>query len=903
MSERAQRWGAGLGALGLCAGVLIIALDRSLSPVPEWAGTALLLLGLRSLWPRLRGPLQRLHALDLHRREAFPYLLIAAVGVWALWPLPIGTPPISQDHGHHYLATRILIDDLLPNGHIFGFTNRVSIGLPFGDVYNSGAYLLTASPHLLSFGLISVPASYALGLFVGWVSAAFAVLAWTRRLTGGWIAPTLAAALFMLDIGGSRQGGWYYSMFLGVWPQYVGTGLWMWTLLLMVRLAEQPSVRRLALPVIVGGAAFWCHAFNSFNLLVAALALVAVYLHSQPQPEEADPRVGAFWMIPAFGLAALIGLGWMRRLMEMDKASVVPHQANWGNTGDLVLDLLQGQLFANQLALVGILGLVGLVVLLLRRRRLDVVTLLILCGLTLIAGQDLVNFADLGLHPGHRVLQYPRFSISMKPLFYAAVGVGALALIEAARGLGGERAPLTAAARVVLLVLAAPLVWTALAKLPEVLRGPAAQILTAERAGVGEDIDALRELLIEEASRLGPDRPHRVAVDRSSADGPYELFAIADAGFGYLPNKLPPAQVFKHINARRTASGWRWLGASLVIDRNKKPPVAGTQKIRSTPHFEVQRLQGKPTWPALIKGEGRAEVLEWSSMSIRLKLSGTTPTSQLLLGIPPIDKWQATLADEPVELVLARGPGGYASLRPLQLSDGELRVDYVDPPSQAWGLRLSGALVLLGLLALFFRRPLPAWPPERWRGKAVVGATAFGALLTAVIVFGALGGREAGRRAHWLGHAEGELVATLHQQEPLEVRIRPRDMCVRPFSRNPRPECDPADYAPQLFSGYRVKGKRTVPPCMRFGVPARGSTEVVVALPQEGDALIGRLTAKKKKAKLRGQLVVGDRVVRFKGDQKRFELPLLPGDTQASLRFTAGAKDLFGCLEVGVVRR
>lgn len=902
-----------LAAVAVGGALAFNAADRSNSPVPNWIATVALLLGLVHLAPRLRPLAARLP----HDRLAAlaPYLAVTITATWALWPLPLGVLPISQDHAQHYLAHRVLIDDLIGDaGLLFGWTHRVSTGLPFGDVYPTGAYLITAAPHLLTFGLIPVDASYAIGVFAGWLTAALAVVAWTRRLAGGWIGPTFAGLALLLDVGGSRQGGWYYSFFLGVWPQFVATGIWLLSLLAMVRLAERQTVGRLAAAVLITGYAFWAHAFNAFNLLAGAIVLVPLYLLLRPaDPTRDDPRLGAVWMIAAFGLAALIGLGWISLFANLDDELRVAIPADWGTLEDRVLALLEGRPFDFQAAVVGAAALIGAGLAILRRRPLDIATVTLVALLLVLVGQDAVAFTELGLHEDHPIVMHRRFSMTLKPLWYSLAGLGLAGAIAGARALAAQHAPTPLAPtprplNVLFLVALAPLAWSAWAARGGVIDGPVADVLTAEKAMVTEELTRLGELLRAEAARLGPGAPHRVVSDhRANEHGHYELFPIADAGFGYLPTLRPPCQTYKHINARRSAAGWRWLGATLVIAPapRRHPGAALVEKVG---RYHVYRLQDEARWPArVLSGPGAVEVLEWAPHHIRLRLSDTAPGTRVQLGLPPYPKWQATLGQRAIELTPSHGPGGYLGLAFEAPADGEAILTYQQPPAQAGALKRAYALIALALLGLLaWRVRLPAWPAPRHRPKLVVAAFGGAALAAIAITWSLTGDHDEATAARWLDDRGGEVLERLHRRRPDHVAREPASACVRPFTRDPRPECNERLLEPTLHVGRREGTQR--PTCLRFGIPDGGATHLLWRLPQGTTTVAGRLHTLKKKQPATGTLTAGldtagPATVTARSDGARFELPIPAGERV--IRFTAEGtgKTTLTCLELTALRR
>lgn len=932
------RPGLALVAL-LGAGGFLLA-SRTVAPVPRWIATAVVLLALGGLWPHLRAGLAlagRPVAARPRIATALPLVLVAAGVVAALWPLSSGVMPIGQDHPYHYLSTHVMAKDMLAHGRLFGWTDRVSTGLPFGDAYGHGVYLWTSLLHVASFGAIPVRASYGFGVFGAWLVGALAVAAWSRRLTDvrlpgvrrtteqgkagarpstWWIAPLFAGVLYALDPGGERQGGWIYSMFHGVWPQFLASGLWLLSLLAMVRLAERQTASRLGVAVLVTLAAMWAHPMNLINNLITApivFAAVVFARPSEPDTEDAsDPRRGALWITVAYASAGLGALGWAQRMRAAaEEGLVYEHVSFWGPLEDLALGVLKGELMDHQLPWIMVGGVIGAAIAVRRLRTVDVLSVVLIAAFLVVGSMDpLVSF-DLGLHEDHKSLMYNRFTMSVKPLWYALAGAAAAAVVDRVRAtsaVAGARA--RPWLQGLLLVALAPLLWAGWHALPSVPETPALRPLTAKTAELEGELRELRRLLEEEAKRLG-DRPKRVVFWKSPTDrGAYELIAVADSGFGYLASRRSPAEVYRWFNPSRNVGAMRWLGASFLLSRHDKK-IEDASLVTRIGRHRVYRLEREPSWPVRVEGPGRVDVLSWEPMQRRLRLEGVAPDSTLVLGVPPFPKWHARLEGEPVEIEPHRGVSGYRLTQVSELQDGELVLRYRDPPAQRWLLVLAGVVLAaaLGLLP-FVRRELPRWP--RGRPLQAGGAVALGALgLVALVGISTLFDlREEARAAEWLGEAPGQrrIVSVLHHRQPDRLTRGPAYRCVRPYTRHYSVDCDERDLEPRLAPAPMDRREEPewgtrIPSCLLFGVGDRGETRLRYDLPEGIDTLEGRLHTRNHKH-ARGTLRVGKAKEPLRTSGRRFsvDVPKGAGPAVVTLKPRGGATSM-ACLELVAVGR
>ena len=97
--------------------------------VPRWIAVAVLATVLPDLVRAIPPTARRRFA------AAAPTLLVVATGTVLLWDLVLGRPPVSRDHAIHYFQTSILVDELLPSGRLWGWTDRLNDGYPFGESY------------------------------------------------------------------------------------------------------------------------------------------------------------------------------------------------------------------------------------------------------------------------------------------------------------------------------------------------------------------------------------------------------------------------------------------------------------------------------------------------------------------------------------------------------------------------------------------------------------------------------------------------------------------------------------------------------------------------------------------------------------------------------------------------
>ncbi len=822
-----------------------------------------------------------------------PYLVVVTGTLIALGPVALGQMPVSQDHANHYYATHILVHELIPSGRLFGWTDSLGTGYPFGDTYHTLPYLVTGLLHLVSFGAVDLSASYAFGIVLAWTLPVIAVTAWSRRIAGP-VGATVAGLAFALDMGSDREGGWIYAMFHGVWAQHFGTGVWVLALLALFRLIERPTTRRLGAAALAAGISMWMHPMNAVTLLLAGLLLFAVQYLLSPRNAGPDERRAQLYLVPALGAAGVIGLVWVLR-MVMAGDVVFASVAYWKPLDQLMRQLLEGELMENQLAVISVLGLVGVIRLAAAGGRFRLFTLVLPAVLILIGSMVVILESDMGLAGGSLgIMQYRRFSVAAKPFWYAMSGVGITGLGVALKGDLAARIAARLPARVLLAGILAPFLAAALTALPGLFRSPVAMPLTLERTGDAPNLARLREALEAESKRCPASGCRAVYFEKPGHGGLYPVIAMADAGFAWLPTLTLPANNFQWINNTMDFEVMARRGVSLVISKwpLEHPRL---EPLGRFGRHRLYRIEGAKPVRAVVEGPGTAEIRSWEPERRVIRLRGTGEGSGLLVIQPPYRKWRAEQSGRPLRIALRVEDKQVVSYIE-DIKNGDLVLAYDDSVGENL-VAILGLLLLLLCGAAVVLRPRPL--PELLSGRrldvayAIVGVGVL-VLLGIVPVGMAIGGRVAAR-VEWLGtEPPGTgLLEVLHQRTPDGIRFIPEGFCLPAYVRNPKFGCSEWDMMPRLTAGARRRGK--VPSCLSVGVPSGGRTELSYELPAGATRLKGRLHH------LSGGPVTGTANDHPIGKATRlgkpFDLPVTPGSPRVTI-VLSGKERAEACLEL-----
>lgn len=773
-----------------------------------------------------------------------PYLVVTIGTLIALGPVALGEMPVSQDHANHYYATHLLVHEMIPSGRFFGWTDAIGTGYPFGDTYHTPSYLVTALLYLISFGLVSLQTSYAFGIVLAWTIPALAVTAWTRRIAGP-VGATLAGLAFALDMGSDREGGWIYAMFHGVWAQHFGTGVLVFALIALFRLVEKPTTRRLAMAVLLAGGSLWIHPMNSVTLLMAGLLMFAAHYLVRDDRSGAEgvndaDKWRTLLLVPALFFAGIIGLVWVLRMMLASDV-VFAGVAYWKPLTELVRQLFEGALMEHQLAVVSVLGLVGLLPLAATGGRFRVFTLLITAVCLLIGSMAVVLESDMGLAGGSLgIMQYRRFSVAAKPFWFAMSGVGMTAVGIALKNALQRRRPTGLAARVLLTAVLAPFLTAGLSALPELIRSPVAMPLTKARTGDAANLNRLQQALEAEAKRCPKSGCRAVYVEKPGHGGLYPVIAMADLGFAWLPTLTLPANNFQWINQTMDVDVMARRGVSVVISKWALDHERLTLIGRYGRH-RLYRVARPAPVRAVVKGPGRVDIRSWEPERRVLRLSGTDKTSGLLVVQPPYQKWHAEQGGRALETT-AQIENKQVLTYIGDIGDGDLVLTYEDSALETIASVCGMLLVLLALAGIMLKpRPIPALI-EGLRLNQVYHVAGIGVLtLIGIVPLGFFIGGKVAARVEWLASEPPgtALVEVLHQRPPDRLVFTPDHYCVPAYVRNPEFGCAEADLAPHLAAGPRRRGK--IPSCLSVGIPPEGTATLTYDLPSGTTHVKGRL--------------------------------------------------------------
>jgi hypothetical protein len=704
----------------------------------RWIAFALIL----AISPTLIEPLTRLSWFADNRERItrwLPLALLVGLTAMLLGELALGRAPASRDHAVHYFQTKVLVDELVPHGELIGLSERLNTGYPFGDSYPVLGYVMTGAANLLSFGLISLRTSYAWGLLAIWLLALWAVwwLAATiaRELRGEGIensppplaglldprwAGALAAIAWLIDPGSSREGGWNYLMFHGVWPQLLSSALWVASLPATWAALRRPSPRSLAFAALLLGGSVLAHPFGMLTGATSAVAWPIVLWATGALRKLPGGQIR--WWLIIHVLAGVVCIGWLVTFMA-SAGSMSRSPVPWRPLGDLATDLLVGELFRDFRAWVGPLTIIGLFVAIRRGRAMAWLAIGLVCAMLVLGSEASVTVLRLDLlASSFKNLQFPRYSIALKPLLYALAGIGGATLLAALRDLPRRDHPATAAAtvrpaaaRLIACVCLAPLVAGVVDDRSRIFPRPVGGTEVLEGSPHAAVDEALLARLRAEAELLAAEPEPReltVAFLRGGmGGGTYPLFAITDAGGKLVMDGHIPAVNYKHQVKRRSPAALRLMGVTHVI--HDHPLDRNTDDHQLADALEVVDQFGVWTLARLVTQDAPRQFSVSGKIvheNVRVtRASRTERQVELLAGGPgrvdlpigPYRKWSVVRDDgSSVPLAAASISRGIPGVQIPFAGPGIVTLEYTTPARErvAMWVSLIGIVLLLACL-------------------------------------------------------------------------------------------------------------------------------------------------------------------------------------------------------------
>jgi hypothetical protein len=643
-------------------------------------------------------------------REVVIVAIIAGVCAYMMGRVGLGDRPVSHDHTVHFVNAWRMHVKLLPRGHLLGWSHDWFAGYPLGYLYPIGAELWVNAVWLLSLGVLSLSQAYAFAFWLFFFLFAYAVYRFGKTAAGPGVG-LLAALLALTDPGDFRFGGWFYTVYYGVWPQSLSLAFSLLALCHLPALVERNQWRPVAGFALWMGLALITHPTPLIFIPVIWLATaVAAAITRRDNLIAAMAR-----LVLASAFALLIASVWLVPFFGTSK-EIFPMGAWWDTTYEMGKQLLELRLFPGTLGYVFAFGALALLPVF-RSGSFS----LVFVGLIAIAIPGLFSSSVIdALHlPNisnsfYRV-QYARMVTMVKPFWFILTGYLVVSIARSAkraekapsRSESGPRSPQPPAqlARPALLALLVGFLI-----LPVLLSGAQAFFTryvdrSVQVESERPDRDQRRQLLFWLNHNLPKGGFYRIGIISGDDHSLLDLATDLDrptykrgftpcSNFIYKVKSDEPA-IFEAVNLRFAISK-----NDLSTEYFKLLKQFGEIRV-----FEYKKWNPHPY--KIINGSGRISFERFSSEEIAFRAS---PGSKgvLRLNVSFFSRWKAYRDDQPIPIgkISLKEEPETTGFMTVPLAPGHYRFIF----SKTLTDRLAAPLSLIGLalvitLALADRRP------------------------------------------------------------------------------------------------------------------------------------------------------------------------------------------------------
>lgn len=672
-------------------------------------GTGLSLLALYGLAPQL---LRGIGSLDepwlIRGREvrwlprALPIVALVLVAAVLLWPTFLGQMVQSQDHTIHLSRAWLFINKMLGHGQLSGWSDWWFAGYPAGEDYPPGGDYLFASIYLSSLGLLGWEATYAVTFWAIYAIAALGVYAFGRVYFGRLVG-FLGGLFFLLDRGQYREGGWNYTVWWGVWPQVLSTGMTFLSFALLDSVIRRGRPRDFALAALATGAAFLAHpiAVMYFGLGLPIFLVARALSDDEVPAGRAVARalgavaiggaLAAFWVLPFVAKGS-----WMAKYGEL-----------WKSLPAMGSGLWQGTLFDNAMPPVIILGALGAGVAVWRRSFGGMFLLGYAALVMFIASSTAFQRLDLlTLSPSFGQIQFQRLSILAKPCIWLLAGYALAVLFGRVAGQLPTFRWRRYALNALLLLAVAPFLRPVAEHYGRTYGRELAHPKTRTQVSHWSDYQAflgwskgIRKAELKEGFyRIAYVRPYN---DHYFGAAPvynhtpmYKVGYTPAINFKFKPDTADP-RLYKLLNVKYVVS----IGG-------QGGPLTLHKRFGS---IYVYRFNDYTPVRFTLQGPGKVDVERFdpAGAGMRLKVSGATAESKLLVHVANYPNWRARANGE--RLPIETGSlGGHQIFLQVPAKNGTIEFKYGWPAVNVLGSLLSWLAIAL-LLSFVLARYRPAW--------------------------------------------------------------------------------------------------------------------------------------------------------------------------------------------------
>lgn len=578
------------------------------------------------------------------------FAFVTVLGLWLLWPVPLGQAPLSKDHTVH-LTRAWMWAQVLADGAPRGYSEVWFFGTPAGELYPILGDALVIAVRVLGLGLVSWHAAYAIAFTLVFVSQGWVMLRLARVCGLGVVGGVIAGTAVLVDAGAYREGGWVYTVEYGVWPQALANSMTYLALAEIIAALDaaeaQARTRAVVRAALAVAGAMLAHQI-SLPVLVLCCTLVLVVFGLRRRARFGEV---AFVIAAAVGLGFALAAWWVLPMLSM-RGWMVSYGWLWQPLQWMFDQALRGHLTQGMPAATGALVGFGLVAVAVRGS--DGARAIVACGVVLWVwtSQDTLWRLRLDLFDrGFGQMQWQRFLIAAKPALFLAAAGGVTLCVRATITWWRLGSRLRPAAALPATLVVVGLGWAVPGQLDVMARTSTGQPQIAvdpEDQGLAADYDAMAEHLRALWAADGEQNWRMtVAAQRNQH---WFMDLPVRTGIPLYKQGFTPGDNFVHKPEAETPALLDRLGVRYVLTR-KRASVRGAAVVAT---FGQLRLWERKSWvpvpAARVEGEGTVWVVadDPSGAGITVEVAGAAPGDRLIFDAAGYPRWSLTHEDAAV---------------------------------------------------------------------------------------------------------------------------------------------------------------------------------------------------------------------------------------------------------------
>ena len=369
-----------------------------------------------------------------HIKKIIAISIILSFCLWHSYPLWLGkTIGIYRypDHHIHTYNSYKLSKFIKEEKSIFGWDSNNFLGYPVGNFYTYLGYLPISFLNLITFFKIDPSNLYSFFIVILYLFSALTYYYIGERIFSSILGGLFTSLLFLLDISGSREGGWFYVFKVGVWVHHLSLMIFLWGSYYFFKIiTEKENILKGSIISIIWGCALLIHPITLFTLFLFSFSFLFSSFLLFQKIEKRELKLICF----VIGFSLLLSLFWYLNFWYF-KAYLF-RKGGWGadieKFGKLIF---YGSIFEKTAFLFFTLFLIS-IFFSLKKKDLFITTSFVYVIFNIILYLYPIEKFLSYLSSSFNYILYKRFIMNAKPFFFFTIVYSLLSIIKLAKEKG-----------------------------------------------------------------------------------------------------------------------------------------------------------------------------------------------------------------------------------------------------------------------------------------------------------------------------------------------------------------------------------------------------------------------------------------------------------------------------------